>query len=557
MEAVLLEALREELKTFASTSVRAELLALKESLISELRGDSQEAPKRSPVVSSEALHGAVEAEASPRRSRLLSWDRQNRQAEPAPRPQSTRSFAASVADSLLGQDESSEARQAMERDLQAKYGQGFGKKLRRSSRDASARYMSLESNEEGTPTSSRLSSCCTSILSSYYFDMGSAWLVVFNACWIGLSTDWVARNWSNAMPDYFHYGDWVFCVLALAELFVRMGAQGLHFFYEDHWKWNVFDTLVVATQVIDLLGSVLERSALTSQTSYQTIQGLRVLKLVRILRIARIASAFPELHILISSIIDSLQSLFWTMVLIFACLYAVSVVITQLVSDHKIAIGREEMEKEEKMLEFFGSMDTTMLSLYMVISEGIHWSELMEPLEENMGRWVRIVFVAFTGFELFAMMNIITACFVDSAMKIAAKAETQEVLDSLWGLLDSHATFDEASQQKVVTKEQFIGTYGEASMQKFLDLINAHTEDPTHVFAMIDRDGDGSLTAPEFLICCERLMGASKASMSVKIANEQRAKLAAQDGALQHLATELKAVLAKQDEILTKMGTPF
>ena len=24
---------------------------------------------------------------------------------------------------------------------------------------------------------------------------------------------------------------------------------------QDHWKWNVFDTLVVATQVIDLLGS--------------------------------------------------------------------------------------------------------------------------------------------------------------------------------------------------------------------------------------------------------------------------------------------------------------
>ena len=32
-----------------------------------------------------------------------------------------------------------------------------------------------------------------------------------------------------------------------------------------------------------------------------------------------------------------------------------------------------------------------------VISEGIHWKELMDPLAENMGSWVRVVFVAFTG----------------------------------------------------------------------------------------------------------------------------------------------------------------
>jgi hypothetical protein len=35
-----------------------------------------------------------------------------------------------------------------------------------------------------------------------------------------------------------------------------------------------------------------------------------------------------------------------------------------------------------------------------VISEGIHWKELMDPLAENMGSWVRVVFVAFTGNKL-------------------------------------------------------------------------------------------------------------------------------------------------------------
>ena len=40
----------------------------------------------------------------------------------------------------------------------------------------------------------------------------------------------------------------------------------------------------------------------------RALRGLRVLKLVRILRIARIASVFPELHILISSIMAPLRT---------------------------------------------------------------------------------------------------------------------------------------------------------------------------------------------------------------------------------------------------------
>ncbi|CAK9008079.1 L type [Durusdinium trenchii] len=515
-------ALRKELLLFAQTTLREELKSFKESLLKELRGEQEEVktPTKKRFLH-EAVHGMPEA-SSARCGRILGLGSSNERSasslniEEQSEDVSTRrpptTMAQHVVETLLG-DASSEAKKALERDLTATY----MRTKKKGNKRASGRYMPIDTsdleNQANPSHCSLLVSCCTSILNSHYFDILSAWLVVFNAVWIGLSTDWVARHWSSHMPDWFHYGDWIFCVLALMELFIRMVAQGLYFFYEAHWKWNLFDTVVVATQVADLLGSVLERSAISGETSHRTIQGLRVLKLVRILRIARIASVFPELHILISSIMDSLQSLFWTMVLIFACLYAVAVVLTQLVSDHKIAIGREgmEAEHEEPLLEFFGSLDTTMISLYMVISEGIHWRELMDPLVENMGGWVRIVFVTFTGFELFAMMNIITACFVDSAMKIAANAEKQECLESLWGLLDADANYDARTQKKIVTKEQFIGSYGEPSMTKFLDLINAHTEDPKQVFAMIDRDGDGALTAPEFLICCERLMGPSKA----------------------------------------------
>mmetsp|Transcript_43151 Transcript_43151/g.100607 ORF Transcript_43151/g.100607 Transcript_43151/m.100607 type:complete len:556 (+) Transcript_43151:60-1727(+) len=535
------EQLREELRYFARTAIREELTALKASLVNELYTnlDTEAPPSRK--VAAEAFHGAAPGGEGPRAS--AGTPRQDGYTPLPPKRSSSRLLPQGVSDVLLGPgqpqtQETDATRSALERDIQAL---------------ASVRYMGLQEGPENLESfgrddarmSSEIQARCTALMHSHLFEMMSAWLVVLNAAWIGVSTDWVARNWTTEVPEWFHYTDWVFCIAAILELFIRIGAQGRYFFFEDHWKWNLFDTLVVLSQVADLGAGVFIRM---DENGDQAIQGLRVLKLVRILRIARIASAFPELHILISSIVDSLQSLFWTMVLIFACLYGVAVVITQVVSDHKIAVGREEMEKShEEMLHFFGSLDSTMVALYMVISEGIHWSELMNQLEDSLGSWVRLLFVAFTGFQLFAMMNIITACFVDSAMKIAAKAETQEVLDSLWGLLDENATLDVVTNEKLVTKDQFLSTYGHSSMRKFLDLINAHTEDPNQVFAMIDRDGDGTLTAPEFLICCERLMGPSKASMMVKIANEQRARSAVQDQALHDLTEKVQA---KQNEIL-------
>ena len=45
-------------------------------------------------------------------------------------------------------------------------------------------------------------------------------------------------------------------------------------------------------------------------------------------------------------------------------------------------------------------------------------------------------------------------------------------------------------------------------------------------------DGDGTLTAPEFLICCERLMGPSKVGLGVKGGVKGRSK---QHGKSTHL----------------------
>jgi len=277
--------LREELLLFARTALREELQSFKESLLSELRGEEEvKAPTKRTL--RESLHGAPpnEAAASARRGKILGWGASassmqlEEQAEGEAsnrRPAGRQSMAQHMVESLLGDSSSSDAKKAMERDLKATY----MRHTKKGPKGSGARYMSLETtdleNQQAPKTRcSAMQTCCRAVLNSHYFDVLSAWLVVFNALWIGLSTDWVARNWSQNMPDWFHYGDWAFCISAIGELFIRMCGQGLHFFYEDHWRWNLFDTIVVATQVADLGGSVLERSA-TGGPSHPSLQGLR------------------------------------------------------------------------------------------------------------------------------------------------------------------------------------------------------------------------------------------------------------------------------------------
>merc|ERR1719293_53624 len=57
------------------------------------------------------------------------------------------------------------------------------------------------------------------------------------------------------------------------------------------------------------------------------------------------------------------------------------------------------------------------MSLFQCVSEGIHWRELMEPLLAFCDPWVAVAFILYIFLSIFAMMNIVTGIFVDSAMK--------------------------------------------------------------------------------------------------------------------------------------------
>lgn len=469
--ALTLEDLRRELRVFAEDTMRQEMKAVIESMVHELR-DAESS-------------GTADTEA---------------QSLPVPQIAAEATHCAVAAATAAGYTELQQT------------GAGVGTQVRTLSAEGQ--------DEDGRPKEpDGPPSLMTYIIHHQYFEILSATIVILNSLWIGIAADWTARRWNAHVPEYFHTIDDAFCVVAVLEISLRIAEAGSTFLHAS--GWNIFDTVVVSTQVID--------AAMTHLVSHVKSKGgavmslFRILKLARILRIARVASHFPQLHVLIRSIADSFANLFWTMILVFAFNYAAAILITHMVSEYKIELGREKLLEESKDMEdLYGNMMRTMVSLFMIISGGISWNDLMLPLSENISPMFKYFFVCLTGFQMFGMMNVITACFVDNALKIAATTELKHMLDSLWAVFGNKDTAGQMMDSELsVTAEDFVNNFGRPEMAKFLEMIHAKQGiDAVEVFAMMDKDGDGSLSINEFVTCCDHIIGPAKGSALASLAKD-------------------------------------
>ena len=72
----------------------------------------------------------------------------------------------------------------------------------------------------------------------------------------------------------------------------------------------------------------------------------------------------------------------------------------------------------DSMCEFYGTLGLTMFTLFKSISGGINWHEMITPLED-VGFYCVGLFVMFICFTIFAVLNVVTGVFCNSAIENA------------------------------------------------------------------------------------------------------------------------------------------
>lgn len=375
-------------------------------------------------------------------------------------------------------------------------------------------------------------SITVSIIGSTKFDTVTASLIMMNAMFIGVQTDWAVRNVGDTQPFVFRLFELFFTAMFTVELVLRIIAQGGYFFSSknEDKRWNMFDTTVVCAalteEVIAIAGPTLGLSQ---------VRILRVLRLVRIVRVIRVMQFFRDLRVMVHGIMNSIRALFWCLVLLLMIMFMFAVCFTQVVTDTLETEAEEGNVSAEDRIEK-GHHETLLrclLSLFQAITGGIDWENVADPLmmiHPIMG----FLFAAYIAFAVLCVLNVVTGVFVQHA-------DTDSVLEDLSSRRQhimemKHLFVSEAGQDKTDTEvwgeldcDRFCEKLRDDRIRHFFKRCGLHIDESNSqsLFEVLDFDGDGTVDAEEFIYGCAQLASSVRSIDIARLRHDVRKMLSA------------------------------
>eukprot|EP00913_Durusdinium_trenchii_P001241 g1143.t1 len=151
-----------------------------------------------------------------------------------------------------------------------------------------------------------------------------------------------------------------------------------------------------------------------------------------------------------------------------------------------------------------------MLSLFMSIAGGVSWGQLLLPLHAISTVWIW-VFLCYISFTYFAVLNVVTGVFCQSAID-SAQSDHDAVLQSIL-----------ANKQAHIEKIRYLFNEidAEEEVQTYFESIDLDIWDAWSFFKLLDLDSGGAIEVEEFLMGCLRLRGNARAMDMAKLCHDQ------------------------------------
>jgi len=395
------------------------------------------------------------------------------------------------------------------------------------------------------------------------FEAFFALVVVSNAIFIGIDVHY-STSVQGPRPVSYKVVQYTYTTLFVAELFLRMYAHGWKFFANDDWMWSLLDVFIVVTSLwevaVDVVQAIYEGqgqidtiSGLTNMKSFRIIRLTRLLKTVQFVRIFRFVMA---LRMLVTSIISTLKALFWALILLGLIIYVFAVLFTQAVYDHNTDTPLPEPHLSSSK-HYWGSLSKSMLSLFMSIANGVSWEEAVAPLEAISSIWV-FAFLFYIAFTYFAVLNVVTGVFCQSAIESAQNDHAmvvQSMIDNKTAHLNKiRQLFSEigAEESGVLTLGVFEEKIKSPAVRQYFEALGLDVWDAWSFFKLLDTDGGGSVEIEEFFMGCLKFRGGARSMDVGKILQDQK-WLINNQGKLQSYLTEELTILKEELALIGEM----
>ncbi|CAE7623527.1 CACNA1B [Symbiodinium sp. CCMP2592] len=407
-------------------------------------------------------------------------------------------------------------------------------------------------------------SCCRALLRQFVnstpFELFFGFLIFTNSVLIGATIQWQSLNRTVDMPEPLHVVSTIYNALFVLELSLRLIGLGCKEFFctSSNVRFNWFDFVIVVSImpefVMPFFGMDASRWA-SSGSNLRILRILRLTRLIRVVRVLRIVRFFRSLQTLIHSILSTLRDLFWAMLLLVMLIYMFAVLFTEVANQALSEPGSTSREEEQmELLRLFGDLRQTIHTLFMSIAGGLSWVEATNALETIGWTWV-YVFTCYVAFCLFAVLNVMTGVFCNSAIKGAEKDQemaTQALMVDKHhlkaGLTKLFAEMDRNCDGTVSYKE-FKHCLEDERVKTLFEALELGAGDAKQLFKILDVNKDDSVGIDEFLEGCTQVRGNARA-IDLFTLSTQTNKLRKQMG---EICTLQRHLMVKMEQISMKI----
>lgn len=227
-------------------------------------------------------------------------------------------------------------------------------------------------------SSSKIKAIAALAVNHERFDIFISCVIVFNCIILGIQT----MRTSSEIEVALAFADKACLAIYVVEIFLRFISNPRKYFKSG---WNLFDVAIVLLSIIpDLLPF--------------PPQVARIIRIFRILRVLLLVSALKPLRRIITSLLKSLPSIFWTVFLLAVISYVYGI------SGYYL-FGQDYPE-------YFGDLGSTLFTLFQLTTLE-NWAEIARDIMSTEPA-AAVYFISFILISAFIIVNVVVGVIVSS-----------------------------------------------------------------------------------------------------------------------------------------------
>lgn len=354
-----------------------------------------------------------------------------------------------------------------------------------------------------------ISSVCAIWSQSLAYNIFFTLVIITNAIFMGIQLEWSVANMDMSVRTSFLLISSIYALLFSVEMFIRICAVGpLSYFWSSGCGWNWLDVLVVVPAWVELAISLgaFDFGGGGSASQFRIIRIFKVTRLLQVVRSIRLVRFLSALRALVLSVVDTTRQLLWVLILLGLVQYSFGIMFTDAVLDYQLEHGEDRVLKQ-----YFGTVYASVSTLFRAILGGIDWELAADALEAVGMVWVQL-FHAYIAFCGFAVLNVMTGVFVNSAIKtrerdhetlIQNKQKFTDLVQKIWKKMDTTGLGE-------ITIIEFERMFEDEEMKAFFQSIEINAVDAWTLFDSLDVNGDHTISVEEFSERCMQLHGPAR-----------------------------------------------